>query len=123
MMNWLVLVGIIATIVLAAVLLKGKLVKWLHYLRGYMHIENIREAIKGADKDKAETDRKNMVLINRETESFEPYQKKYLKRIANAKKVDDTPKGFRKKKAKKIKPDLKATDVAKLEKKSIYVTN
>lgn len=125
MMNWLVLVGIIATMVLAAVLLKGKLVKWLHYLRGKLHVESLRQAINDADADKEKTGRKNIVILNTASGSFEPAQKQLLKFLAAKGKSKNNGKQTkgRKKFAKPVKRKMDSEQVKQIEKKSLYVTN
>lgn len=124
-MNWIVLIVVLAALVLLAVILKKKIVGWLHYLRGKLHIESLRQAINDADADKKETGRKNIVVMNTATGSFEPAQKRLLKFIAakgknknNGKKTDG-----RKKFAKPVKRKLDSADVKRIEKKSLYVTN
>ena len=116
MMNWIVLAGVLATLVLLAVVLKKRLVAWLHYLRGKLHIESLRKAINDADADKQKTGRKNIVVMNTTTGSFEPAQKRLLKFLAakgknknNGKKTDG-----RKKFARPVKRKLDSGDVKRI---------
>lgn len=124
-MNWIILIAVLAGLFLLAVLLKSKVVAWLHYLRGKLHVESLRQAINDADADKADTGRKNIVIMNTATGSFEPAQKRLLKWLAAKGKNKNNGKqtSGRKKFAKPVKRKLDSDDVKRIEQKSLYVTN
>lgn len=85
---------------------------------------SLRGAIHGADADKAETDKKNIVILNSTTNEFEPVRKVVLKRIAAANRNTNNAAQtkFRKRnpsgKARKLDP----ARISKIEKASLYVT-
>lgn len=124
-MNWIYLIAFLSGFVLVLRLLKKPLTPWLLRMRGKLFVGSLRNAINEADKDKKQTGRKNIVVFNTESESFEPAQKRLLKFLAskgknknNAKKTDG-----RKKFAKPLKRKLDHDQVSIIEKKSLYVTN
>lgn len=107
------------------VLLKRRLIKSLLKLRAKLQIGSLREAIAGADKNKTETGRKNMVVFNTYSGKYEPIQKKVLKVASNASKnksnkamTDGRKKMMKQRKARVIDIDR----VHQIEKKSLYVT-
>lgn len=95
--------------------------KYLSVLSVRLHIRSLRNAINGADKDKDDTGRKNIVVYNTAINAFEPVQKKMLKKLANKKVQDKVPAGYRQQKAKK-KTYLTTHKVKQVEEKSLYVT-
>lgn len=100
-----------------------RILKWLLGLRARLQIQSLRTAIYGADKDKEETQRKNMVVFNSVSGKFEPVTKQLLKnaervgkRRSNAKQTE-----YRRKYTKSKKKIL-LQSVNEIEKKSLYVT-
>mgnify|MGYP000897041550 CR=1 FL=1 len=121
-MKYIPIILSIGLVVLLLRVFRGKIVQWLFQLRAKLKLQSLRQAIADADKDKAETKRKNMVVFNTTTGTFEPVQKKLLKKIANGKKQEAVPNGFRQKRATKSKYITKSK-VREVEKKSLYITN
>lgn len=118
----------IGTIILLVRVFRVRIVKYLIYLRGKMTVAGIREAIKGADADKAKTARKNMVVFNTVSGSFEPVQKRVLKAAARKNKNKNNGKMTEgRKRALAMQPKQKGymtmDRVKKAEEKSIYITN
>jgi hypothetical protein len=120
-----ILIPVFIAIAVIIYLAKNKIVAALIRLRGKLHVRNLHQAIVDADEDKMKTGRKNMVVFNTVTGSFEPTQKRLLKFLAakgknknNGKKTDG-----RKKFAKPVKRKLDSSEVKRIEKKSLYVTN
>lgn len=124
-----------ATAVTAIFVFKKQIIGYLHRLRGKLHVQSLREAIIDADKDKAKTGRKNIVVMNTASGAFEPVQKRLLKFLSNKNKGDgDTGrvkvrrkngrvKVVARKKPKVINKTVTAERVHQIEKKSLYVTN
>jgi uncharacterized protein (DUF885 family) len=123
------------TLATLLLLFKNKIAGWLHYLRGKLHVQSLRTAIVDADKDKATTGRKNMVVYNLANNEFEPAQKRLLKFMSNKNKADGNTGRVKvrkkngrvvkvvKKKAKPINRTLTPERIHHIEKKSLYVTN
>lgn len=87
-----------------------------------LKMQTLRQAINDADKDKAKTGRKNIVVYDTDTQEYRTTQKKLLKSAANAKERLATPNGFRRPPAKKLTP-LSHERVRTIERKSPYATN
>ena len=103
-------------------LLSKRLVK----LRSRLRMDSLREAIGSADENKEKTGRKNIVVFNNHSGSYEALQKKLLKTAHNKQKANGQPAQtkYRKKRPKKVKASRFTNDrVHHLEKKSAYVTN
>jgi hypothetical protein len=108
--------------------LKRRIIKALLRLRAKLQIGSLREAIVDADKDKAKTGRKNMVVFNTTSGKYEPLQKKLLKTASKAGKNKSnkamTEGRIKMMKQQKVKPRLFDSDrVHQIEKKSLYITN
>lgn len=105
---------------------RDPIARWLIRLRGKLQIQSLRFAIEDADKDKAKTGRKNMVVFNKETGKFEPIQKRLLK-VASRNSKNKSNKAMtdgRKRMMKQTKKRVFTPEKVKsLEKKSVYVTN
>ena len=121
-MKYLPVILSIGLVLLVLRVFRHKIVQWLFNLRAKLKLQSLRQAIADADKDKAETQRKNMVVFNTSTGTFEPVQKKLLKKIASTKKQDAVPNGYRMKKAVK-RSYITPGKVKEVEKKSLYITN
>lgn len=101
-----------------------KILQWLLRLRARLRIQSLRGAIQEADKDKAETKRKNMVVFNTASGKYEPFQKQLLKNVQMAGKNKNNAKMTEGRlKFKKTKKKLLIQDVRTMEEKSLYVTN
>lgn len=118
---------IISALIAVAVLIRlnrERIIKWLLALRASLKIQSLREAINGADADKKETMRKNMVVYNTAVGTYEPVQKRLLKQVErkgknkNNAKMTEGRKRFMQQKKKHLSMPVK-----ELEKKSLYVTN
>lgn len=96
-------------------------VKKLLSLKAKLHLKSLRIAIGEADKDKATTNRKNMVVFNTSSNQYEAIQKKLLKKAATSKKQDPARNGYRVRQAVK-RTKIKTGQVKKIEEKSLYVT-
>jgi hypothetical protein len=88
--------------------------------------QSLREAIHGADQDKAQTGRKNMVVYNTASGQYEPWQKRLLKLAArkdkNTSNKAHTP-GRKKMMQKRRRRILDTEKVHRIEKRSLYVTD
>jgi hypothetical protein len=118
---------IITTLTLLRVFRK-QIRKWAYKIRAKLQIATLRTAIAEADKDKAETARKNMVVFNTLTGQFEPIQKKVLKGLSMATKNKNngalTEGRKRALRMQKKKPRYFTSEkVKETEKKSLYVTD
>lgn len=127
-MKYLPIILTIGTIILLVRVFRVRIVKYLLYLRGKMTVAGIREAIKSADADKAKTARKNMVVFNTVSGSFEPIQKRVLKAAARKNKNKNNGKMTEgRKRALAMQPKkngyMTMDRVKKAEEKSIYITN
>lgn len=118
-----VIISLFIITVLAFLIVKFKknIRSWAYGISLKLQLKTLRGAIAAADADKEKTGRKNMVVYNTTTKSFEPMQKKALKHAAKAKVQEEVKKGFRQPKAKKVTP-IKSQRVRVIEKKSLYVT-
>lgn len=102
------------------------MVKKLLALRAKLQISSLKEAIGLADKDKAKTGRKNMVVFNTVSGKYEPLQKRLLKNAANATKnrsnkaMTEGRKRMMKKRKARI---IDMNRVHQIEDKSLYVTS
>lgn len=85
-------------------------VKFLLAIKTRHQLETLRKAIHDADKDKAKTGRKNMVIYNSTKKKFEPVQKKLLKQVNQVQKKN------------KSSRTLDPKRIHQIEKKSLYVT-
>lgn len=108
-------------------LLRSWIIKRLLALRAKLQIGSLRVAINEADKDKAKTGRKNMVVFNAYSGKYEPLQKKALKVYANATKNKSNKamtEGRKKAMAqqKRKKRIIDSDRVKTMEEKSLYVT-
>lgn len=89
-----------------------------------MQLGTLRTAIHDADKDKAETDRKNIVVFNSTANIYEPVQKRMLKFVAKNKTQKKVANGFKQPKAYvKRNKSITLDRIKEVEKKSLYVTN
>lgn len=102
--------SIIGVAVLLVKIFKKEIIRFLFKIKTKYSLGTLREAIHEADNDKKKTGRKNMVIYNSTTKTFEPVQKKLLKQVANHNK------------RKKIKSDININRIKQIEKKSLYVT-
>lgn len=101
------------------------LIKKLLSLRAKLQLGSLRVAIGEADKDKAKTDRKNMVVFNAYSGKYEPLQKKALKAHANSRKNKSNKamtEGRKKMMKKKPARVIDMEKVKQIEEKSLYVT-
>lgn len=121
-----------ALILIALVhLFRGPLVKYLTKLRGKLHIQSLRDAIGAADKDKAKTGRKNMVVLNSTSGQFESVQKRQLKILTGSRKNKSNASmtKHRKKRGGMVLTQsrkekiLAGSDIKTIQQKSLYVTN
>lgn len=127
-MKYLPIIGSILLLVLLVRVFRHKIVGFLLHLRGKLHLQSLRTAINEADKDKADTGRKNMVLPDSTMGQFEPYQKKVLKAVAKNNRNKNNAKMTPGRKRylsmnKKEKGTITMDRVKELENKSLYVTN
>ena len=102
-------------------LLYNRLIK----IRSKLRFQSLREAIDGADKIKADTGRKAMVLFNNSSGKYEALPKKVLKAVADKRKVKGQPAQTeyrRKRPVKQSKGRFTNERIKTLEKKSAYVT-
>lgn len=116
----------LVTAVTLALLFRKQLRSWLYRMRGKLHVQSLRMAIIDADKDKAKTGRKNMVVMNTTSGSFEPAQKRLLKFLAakNKQRNNGRLTAGRKKFAKRKKiTEITTEKVKQVEKNSLYVTS
>jgi len=123
-MNWTFIILVLMALAILFILLRMNLKhirRWLSTMAVRLQIRSLRTAINDADKDKAQTGRKNIVVYNTSISSFEPAQKKLLKRLAVSKVQSKVPAGFRQPKAKK-RSQLTTGKVKQVEDKSLYVT-
>lgn len=116
-------------------LFKKQITAYMYRLRGKLHVLSLKQAIIDADDDKKNTGRKNMVVMNVVSGSFEPLQKRLLKFLSQKNKGDgDTGrvkvrrkngrvKVVGRKKPKQINKTVTSERVHQIEKKSLYVTN
>jgi hypothetical protein len=106
--------------------IRNCVVKFLLRVRSKLHIRSLRQAINDADKDKSETQRKNMVVFNTASGEYEPLQKRLLKTAAKAgkNKSNAAMTKYRKKRTPKGKKRiLDPQRINKIEEKSLYVTD
>lgn len=123
MMKYLPIILAIGTVLLLLRIFRVRIVRWLIKLRSRLHIQSLRTAISEADKDKAETQRKNMVVFNTVSGQFEPLQKKVLKQIEQKGKNKNNGKMTEgRKKFMREKKKLLNQPVKQIEEKSLYVT-
>lgn len=127
--GWMIIAMIILTTLLVLRVFRKPIRNWLLRLRAKMQIHSLRNAIAGADEDKAETGRKNMVVYNTVSGEFEPLQKRVLKRISNnakrknnSKMTDGRKWAQQNGKTKTGKRYFTHKRVKETEKKSLYVT-
>jgi hypothetical protein len=115
---------VIMSIVLLIRIFRVRIVRWLLKVRAGLKIHSLRRAIRAADKDKAETQRKNIVVLNTSSGEFEPLTKRLLKVAEKKGKNNSNAKltEFRKKNFKRKRKYLNQS-VNEIEKKSLYVTN
>jgi hypothetical protein len=91
--------------------------------------QSLREAIHGADQDKAQTGRKNMVVYNTASGQYEPWQKQLLKAAARSgknksnKALTEGRKRELAKQRRKKRRILDTEKVHRIEKRSLYVTD
>lgn len=119
----------------AIVLFKKQIAGWFFRMRGKLHVASLRNAIIDADKDKAKTGRKNIVVVNSTQGAFEPAQKRLLKFLSSKNKGEgDTGrvkvrrkngrvKVVGRKQPKRINKTLTTEHIKIVEEKSLYVTN
>lgn len=123
-MKYIPIILTIGTILLLMRVFRMKILGWLLKLRAILKIQSLRVAINEADKDKEETQRKNMVVFNTVSGKYEPLQKRILKaaersgKNKNNAKLTDGRKRFMQHKKKILNQPVK-----QLEEKSLYVTN
>lgn len=84
--------------------IKLAIIGWLLLLRSKLRMQSLREAIQEADKVKAETKCKMIVVFNSTSGKYEPVKKKTLK-LAHKQRI------------------IKIQRVKQIEKRSPYVTN
>lgn len=103
--------------------------KYLNQLAVRLHIRSLRTAINEADKDKEKTDRKNIVVFNTSSGSFEPVQKRLLKNVAHAGKNTNNAALTKSRRRRggvvaigKKKTAVDTNKVKLVEKKSLYTT-
>lgn len=127
-MKYLPIILSLGVFILLIRVFRKAIVSYLLKLRGRLTVASIRNAIQEADKDKEKTGRKNMVVFNTASGSFEPVQKKLLKGIArknrnrsNAKQTDGRKRYLAQNP--KEKSYLTSERVKTVEKKSLYTTN
>lgn len=105
--------------------IRSLLINRLVKVRSKLRFQTLREAIAGADKIKADSGRKAMVLFNNSSGKYEALPKKVLKQVAEKRKVKGQPAQteYRKKRPVKQSPGrFTNARVKQLEKKSAYVT-
>lgn len=120
-----IIVAIIITTLILARIFRKRILGWLIRLRSKLQIRSLREAIGEADKNKADTGRKNMVVFNTVSGKYEPLQKRLLKAAANSGKNKNNAAmtdGRKRMKRKKVRI-VEHSGVKNIEKKSLYVTN
>lgn len=135
-----ILTLIISAIILVSVItlfrvFRKPIRRWVNTLYMKFKITTLRTAIRDADGIKDKTGRKAMVVFNKDTDAFEPIEKKLLKRAANAsKRKNNAPmtegrkraavKAQQEKKQNSLKKDRVFTPEKnhRTEKKSLYVT-
>lgn len=122
MKSILLIIPILLAFVLLLRVFRGRIRQWLIQLRAKLQIRSLRTAIADADKDKKETNRKNLVVFNTVSGKFEPLQKKMLKRMAAIKEQPKVLNGYKQQKAVK-KYNITGDKVKVVEKKSLYSTN
>jgi type II secretory pathway pseudopilin PulG len=118
---------IVTTLILLRVFRK-QIRQWAYKIRAKLQIRSLRVAIKQADDDKSETQRKNMVVFNTLTGQFEPLQKKVLKGMSRATKNKNNAAMTDGRKRALLKQKKKQRyftheKVKETEKKSLYVTD
>ena len=130
------LIILILTLLMLAIVhaFRRPLISYFSQLRGKLHVQSLRKAIISADKDKAKTGRKNIVVFNSTSGSFEPVQKRLLKFLGerNKKQSDGVRKKVRKKNGKVVKVvvrkkkqpagEINTGRIKEAEQKSLYVT-
>lgn len=122
-MFYLILATVIVSIATALYIARFKIRNYLHHLSIKMQLGTLRTAIHDADDDKAKSKRKNIVVFNTDSKSFEPVQKRLLKFVAKNKVQKEVPDGYRRPAAyRKKKRPLDLNRVKEIEKESLYVT-
>lgn len=119
--------NLLALVLLPLAWIKKRIIQSLLNLRAKLQISSLREAISDADKDKARTGRKNMVVFNLTSGKYEPVQKKLLKQASqlgknksNKAMTDGRRRVLKKQKRKERVFD--ADRIRTIEDKSLYVT-
>jgi len=126
-MFFLILATVLVTIVTLGYHFRTKIRKKLYQMSMKMQLGSLRTAIHDADKNKEESQRKNIVVFNSSSKNFEPVQKRLLKFVAKSGKGNSNAKQTKYRKrytpGKKRKNETITADRIKvIEKQSLYVT-
>jgi len=124
-MNWLILISIVASVLMALRVFRKQIGKWLVKINASLKIRSLRQAISEADDNKDNTGRKTIVVYNATSGEYETIEKKILKKASysnrnkNNAKLTPGRKKFKKDKTRAFSDERVKT----IEKKSLYVTN
>jgi hypothetical protein len=124
-MHYIPIILISLSIILLIRVFRMQILKWLLSLRAKLQVHSLRTAISDADQDKEVTNRKNIVVFNQYTGSYEPVQKRFLKYKSQKEKNRNNAKlteGRKRMMRKKSKRSFSMDRVKQIEEKSLYVT-